>query len=237
MVVPGHSRRLLFLAAILTFVIWQLPFGDLALYPLSLLATYAHEMGHGLTALLVGGRFDALAIYPDGSGLAQWTGDVGRVGRAAVAAGGLLGPSIAGAALLVLSRNTRHAPKLLFLIGLVMLASVGLFVRNGFGILFLLAVAGSLVAIARSWPRAAPFTVQLIGVQLTLALFRDLDYMFSAGGIVNGRPHPSDSAAISQALFGPYWLWGALVAVTAALCLFMGLRFALRGPSAPAPRV
>lgn len=230
MVVPGHSKRLLILAAVLTFVIWQLPFGDLVLYPLSLLATYAHEMGHGLTALLVGGRFQALAVFPDGSGLAQWTGDVGRLGRAAVAAGGLLGPSIAGATLLAVSRNPRHATKLLLLIGLGMLASVALFVRNGFGVLFLLTVAGVLVTVARSWPRAAPFTVQFIGVQLTVALFRDLDYMFSAGGVVNGQAHPSDSAAISQALVGPYWLWGALVAAVAALCLFLGLRVALRAP-------
>lgn len=228
--VPGHSRRLLILAAILTLVIWQLPFGDLVLYPLSLLATYAHEMGHGVTALLVGGRFESLSIFPDGSGLAAWTGDVGRVGRAMVAAGGLLGPSIAGAGLLVASRATRHAPKLLFAMGLVMLASVGLFVRNGFGILFLLAVAGILISLARSFPRAAPFTVQLIGVQLTLALFRDVGYMFSAGGVVNGQAHPSDSAAISQALIGPYWFWGALVALSAALCLFLGLKVALRAP-------
>lgn len=228
--VPGHSRRLLILAAIFTLVVWQLPFGDLVLYPLTLLATYAHEMGHGLTAIVVGGRFESFAMFPDGSGLAAWTGDVGRIGRAMVAAGGLLGPSIAGAFLLVISRNSQRAPLILFGIALFMLVTVALFVRNGFGILFVLCVAGILLAISRSWPRLAPFTVQLIGVQLTLALFRDVDYMFSAGGIVGGRAHPSDSAAISQALLGPYWLWGGLVAATAAACLFLGLRFALRSP-------
>ncbi len=215
-------------------MVWQLPFGDLVLYPLSLLATYAHEMGHGLTAILVGGRFESLAMFPDGSGLATWNGDVGRLGRAMVAAGGLLGPSIAGAALLVVSRNTQRAPLLLFVIGVLMVASVALFVRNGFGILFILTVSGTLIVIARSLPRAAPFTVQLIGVQLTLALFRDVGYMFSEGGVVGGQAHASDSAAISQALIGPYWLWGGIVAMTAAICLFTGLRFALRGPK-PAP--
>lgn len=228
--VPGHSRRLLILAALFTLVVWQLPFGDLILYPLTLLATYAHEMGHGITALAVGGHFESLSMFPDGSGLAAWTGDVGRLGRAAVAAGGLLGPSVAGALLLIVSRKAARAPFLLFGIGLIMLASVALFVRNGFGILFILSVAAVLITVARSWPRLAPFTVQLIGVQLTLALFRDVNYMFSAGGMVGGKAHASDSAAISQALIGPYWLWGGLVALTAAACLLIGLRIALRAP-------
>ena len=41
-----------------------------ALYPFTLLGTWVHEMGHGLGALLCGGRFDRLEIFEDASGLA-----------------------------------------------------------------------------------------------------------------------------------------------------------------------
>src|SRR5436305_1988951 len=98
---PAHSRSLLLLAGLITIVAWQFAIGRQILYPFTLLATYAHEMGHGLTALVLGGHFESLEMYANGSGLAQWTGDLGRIARGLVAAGGLVGPSIAGATILV----------------------------------------------------------------------------------------------------------------------------------------
>ena len=34
-------------------------------------ATYAHEMGHGLTAVIVGGEFEYFKMWADGSGVAM----------------------------------------------------------------------------------------------------------------------------------------------------------------------
>ena len=48
------SHGMLLLAVLVIVVAWQVPYGPQALYPLTLLATFAHEMGHGLTALLAG---------------------------------------------------------------------------------------------------------------------------------------------------------------------------------------
>jgi hypothetical protein len=67
-------------------LIWQLPHGRTLLYPLSLLATCAHELGHGFTALLLGARFESFALHADGSGLALWRGSPGRVHSALTAA-------------------------------------------------------------------------------------------------------------------------------------------------------
>jgi hypothetical protein len=227
-----NARGLLLLAALITLIAWQFPAGQLALYPFTLLATYAHEMGHGLTAWLLGANFDSLKLYADGSGLAAWSGPLGRIGRALVAAGGLVGPSVAGSAILVMSRRPRWARGILWAMGAFMGLSAITVTRNGFGFVFVV-VAGALLVLAglRAPSKVAAGLVQVLGVELCVSVFRDLSYMFSAGAQVDGTLRPSDSAAIADALFLPYWFWGALVAATAFLVLGVGLWLALRKPS------
>ena len=226
------GRGLLLLAALVTIIAWQVPFGQLIVYPFTMLATYAHEMGHGLTALVVGAEFHSLVMHADGSGLAQWSGNVGRIGRGLIAAGGLVGPSIAGAVILASSKRPRRAPLLLVLLGAFMGISALLFVRNLFGFAFVGVFAASAIAIWRFVPSFAPFFVQLVGVQLCLSVFRDLDYMFSGEAIVGGVRRISDSGAIAEALFLPYWFWGGLVAVFSFAVLAGGLYIALKNPDA-----
>ena len=60
---------------------------------LTLFSTLTHELGHGLTAMLVGGDFEKLVINWDGSGVTSWKGNPGRIARGLVAAGGLIGPA------------------------------------------------------------------------------------------------------------------------------------------------
>lgn len=229
---PAKDHRLFLLAAaVLTVVGWQFEYGRYALYPLTLLATYAHEMGHGLTALIMGADFERLLMYPDGSGLAYWKGDLGRIARGLVAAGGLIGPSVAGVIVLALSRRVERARWVLYGLGTIMLMTVLFFARGWFAPLFLGLVAVGVLAVARAFPeRGAPFLLQLIGVQLCLAVFRDVGYMFSEGGIIDGVAQRSDSAAIAEALLLPYWFWGGLTAVVSFGLLALGLLVALRRP-------
>lgn len=228
------QRRALLLIALVTLVAWQFPGGRLAVYPFTLLATYAHEMGHGLTAWLLGGRFAELAIHPDGSGVAQ-TAVSGRMARALVAGGGLVGPSILGGILLAASRVPRGARVLVLALGMGMWLSLLLVVRNPFGAGFVLVFGAALVAAARFRPRWCPFLLQLLAVQLCLSVFRDLDYMFSPGGTVGGVPMRSDSAAIAQVLWLPYWFWGGVAAAVAFAAIGLGGWFAFR-PRARAGR-
>lgn len=77
-----RSGRVAIIVSIaLVLIAWQIPYGRLVIYPLSLLGTYVHEMGHGLTALVLGADFERLVMFPDGSGFAEWRGDVGRLAR------------------------------------------------------------------------------------------------------------------------------------------------------------
>ena len=97
----------LLLAAFVTVALWQMPFGNFVLYPFTILATWFHEMGHGLTAIALGGRFEKLMIFSSGSELAYHGGHLalGSFGRALVSAGGLMGPPVAGMTLLLASRS------------------------------------------------------------------------------------------------------------------------------------
>jgi len=223
------SPGLLLLAAAAIVVAWQVPYGPLALYPLTLLATFAHEMGHGLAALVLGGDFDRLLLHADGSGLAVWRGEGGRLARAAIAAGGLLGPTVAGVALLLLAGSTRRARVLLWVFAAGLAFCVAMWVRNPFGMAFLLATALALAAAGR-WlgDFGAAFLLHLVAAVLCLSWFRDLDYMFSASAVVAGVARPSDSAIIAQALWLPFWFWGALVAALSLALLVFGLWIAGR---------
>lgn len=218
-----HPRTLLILSTAAIVLIWQLPYGRQTLYPLTLLATFAHEMGHGLTALLLGAQFDQLLLNADGSGMAVWHGNPGRFATALIAAGGLVGPTVAGITLLLLSRSPRFARAVLGTLALLLTMSMVLWSRNSFGAVFLMALAATLALAARVLPdTAAAFLLHLIATTLCLSWFADLDYMFSAQAVVDGVAHPSDSAVIANALWLPYWFWGGVVAVFSFAVVALG---------------
>ena len=230
-----RHRSVLILWAAAIAIIWQLPYGRQLLYPLSLLATYAHELGHGLTALLLGNRFEQLTLHADGAGQAIWLGNPGRVATALIAAGGLMGPTLAGTALLLLSRSQRLARAVLVVLAMLMVVSVALWVRNLFGVAFVMVMAGALGLAARFLPQGgARSLLHLIAVTLCLSWFNDLGYMFSSHAMVNGEMHLSDSAVMAQALWLPFWFWGASVAVCSLAMTVLGVRVAGRQPPAAA---
>ena len=106
---PPTSRRALVIAAVIAVVIEHLvPFGGWILYPFTLLATWVHEMGHGVTALLVGGTFSSLDIFRDASGLAHINAARGFP-MALSCMGGLLAPPLVGAATLAFARGPKRA--------------------------------------------------------------------------------------------------------------------------------
>lgn len=224
-----HQRTLLLLSIVAIVAIWQLPYGWQILYPLTLLATFAHEMGHGLTAMLVGAQFDQLLLNADGSGVAVWHGNPGRLATALVAAGGLVGPSIAGIGLLLVARSQRFARAVLAMLALLLMVSVVVWVRNAFGVVFLLSAAAVLALAAMVLPATmARFVLHLMAATLCLSWFTDLNYMFSAQATVNGMVRPSDSAVIAHALWLPYWFWGGVVACFSLVVAALGITFVSR---------
>lgn len=192
----------------------RLPFGRTVLYPFALLGTWAHEMGHGVTAIIFGGRFRRLEVHRNLGGLAFHSG-VRGFGRAAVAAGGLLAPAVVGGAVIVLGAREQTAPWILAGVAAALIISLLLFVRNGFGWLALSLIAAALTATAVLAPENVRiFLAQLIGIQFCMASWGSLHYLFTKHvRRTDGTVMDSDTQQIANVMLLPYWFWGGIIAV------------------------
>ena len=107
---PPQGATVVLLACVAcSLVLPHIPSGRWAWWPLMLLSTLAHELGHGLAAVTVGGDFVSLQMFADGSGVAATAHSGGRMVRAVVSAGGLVGPAIVAGGLFFLARTERRA--------------------------------------------------------------------------------------------------------------------------------
>lgn len=212
-------------AVLLSVILAWVPGGHYALYPFALLGTWAHELGHGLTALAVGGRFDTLELRADLGGTA-YTATSSALQRALVAAGGLLGPSLVGGLIIILGARARTAPAVLAALGVTLLASVGLWIRDGFGVAAVTALGLVFLGMAAKAPLSLrAITTQLVGIQVCLASL-SFDYMFTSTFERDGQSMGSDTQHMADALLLPYWVWGALIAALTLAILGASFWFA-----------
>ncbi len=223
-------------AALLTVFLWQIPFGHLMLYPFTILATWFHEMGHGLTALLMGQSFKQLLIFPNGSGIAYHTAG-GRLTGALVAAGGLLGPPIAGCLFILNSTSIKRSRFFLGFLGIFLLVSTVIWVRTSFGWVILPLLGVSMLGIAAKGPGwLQQIVIQFLGVQACVSTYRQLDYLFMESANVGGRQMLSDTGHMAEALLLPYWIWGSIIAGASFLLLALSLWHVARTPVPLPPR-
>lgn len=217
--------------ALVSIVLWQTALGSLLLYPFTILATWFHEMGHGIAAMLAGRGFERLQIFADGSGVAESLrpADGYRLTDALIAASGPLGPAIAGALLIVSSRSPAATRNALAVLGVALVLSTLIWVRSLTGWLVLPALGLAILALA--WRGSVPwqgFVIQFLGVQACISVWRQFDYLFSPGGAVGGQLQRSDTGAIADVLLLPYWVWGAGISAAILALLWWSFWLALR---------
>jgi len=206
-------------AVAVSLILPMLPYGRNFLYPFALLGTWAHEGGHGLTAILVGGNFKSLELYSNLGGVAYSSG-VGKKSQALVAIGGLLGPAVAGGTIIIFGAKQETASWILFGLAILIFISILFFIRNRFGIVAMALIGLILIYITfYSDETIRIFIAQLIGIQFCVSSWNTLDYMFTKNFVRNGKRINSDTQDITEALFMPYWFWGAVTAITSALIL------------------
>jgi hypothetical protein len=227
-----HQRAILLLGiAIALVVLWQTTLGSLLLYPLTILATWFHEMSHGIAAMATGSRFERLLIFSSGSGVAQILTPNGdsRFQVAVVAASGPMGPAVAGALLIIASRNIHGARNALLMLGAALILSTVIWVRSLTGWIVLPGSGTAILALAyRGTPSQQRLGTQILGVQACISAWKQFGYLFSSGGSIGGQMHRSDTGTISDALLLPYWLWGTIISLAIAALMFWSLRIALR---------
>lgn len=227
-----RQRAILLLGiAVALVVLWQTAVGRLVLYPLTILATWFHEMGHGIAGMATGASFERLLIFPDGSGVAQMLApiDGSRALVALVAFSGPMGPAVAGALLILASRSARSARTALSLLGAALILSTVIWVRSLTGWIVLPILGFAILALAyRGTPPQQRLGIQVLGVQACISAWMQFGYLFSSGGSIGGQLHRSDTGAIADALFLPYWLWGAAISLAIAALMYWSLKAALR---------
>lgn len=219
-----RAQQVLLASVVGTLLLYLIPYGGYIAYPLLLLSTVAHETGHGLAAVFVGADFEALRVWANGAGVATWSGRVGRVGQAWIAAGGLIGPAVAAAIGFLLGRDPRYARGALW-VGTAALVVLDLWVvRNLFGFFFVavLAVILALIA-ARGTPGFAQGAIVFLAVQLALSVYSRGDYLFTRSVETTMGPMPSDVTQMARALWLPYWFWGGLCGLLSLAVVGLGL--------------
>ena len=243
---PSRTRADVFLLVSVgvTAALWLVPYGRWIGYPLALLSTLVHELGHGVAGVMVGGRFEAFEMWSNGAGVAHVSGYDGRLARAFESAGGLVGPACAAALGFAMARGERRARGMLLTLGVLLLVADVLVVRSAFGLAFVTLFALVLLWVGtRAGGWASQLTLLFLSVQLALSVYSRGDYLFTDTANLGGSSMPSDVANMASALLLPYWFWGLLCGAFSAAVLVVGawafLSRARRdrtGASRPLPR-
>jgi hypothetical protein len=228
--------RTLALALIASLLLWNLPFGGLVLYPFKILATWFHEMSHGVLMITTGAELDRVVIYRDTSGLSYAVYAVSAPGTAAIAAAGYMGTALWGAVLLVATPTAKTARWALIAIAVLMMVTVVFAIvptpeEGRFG---QWAIAGIAIALAVCAlvlpPRWRVFGAHFIAAQSCINALLDIRVLLRPMQAVNGMlTGTSDATAMADNTFGtrhPWavWFWAIVWLAWSLAVLFVALR-------------
>ena len=184
------QAKLLLTAAVLSIVLWFIPFAEIVTYPFRIFVTFIHEGGHALVALLTGNSVESLSIATNASG-ETYTSQGGMLSQMFVSSAGYLGSMTFGALLLVLIRKAIAARVVLLgsaalifaltlIYGLIKPAMSGVVTTSlPFTILAGTLLSVGLIALARyASARVATFFVSFLAVQCVLNALLDLKTVF-----------------------------------------------------------
>jgi len=227
---PSHTelvataRIVLVVSIVVTLALYVVPYGYYVAYPLLLISTVVHEMGHGVAAWIVGGEFRELHMMKDASGYAI-TATCGDFANAMVLGGGLIGPAVGAAVSFVLARRATTARVCLVLIGAFLAIMEIAVVRNGFGLVFIGILAAVCLGVGlKASAQAAQLVLMVFAVQLALSVFSRSDYLF----VQNAGDKPSDVQQMSNVLGLPYWFWGFVCGAISLIVVAAGAWLLIR---------
>ncbi len=208
--------------------LWRFETGYYILYPFTILGTWFHEMGHGVMAMCMGGTFELLEIFPNGSGLAHSSVREyfihEQYAKALISGAGLMGPPIMGSILILMSKSVKKSTFILYALSIAMIISVIIWVRTPVGISIVSIMGVLLLIIAiKGGDFFKQLTVQIVGLQACVSTYRQLDYLFMTEVTVDGQPGLSDSGNIAANLGMSVPFWGTCIAVISFLLLISSL--------------
>jgi len=192
--------------------------------PIMFLSTWAHELGHGLGAVFTGGQFKQLTVFPNFSGLAR-TATTNDFQKAMVILFGLLGPSLMGILMIILTRALNwYRVAIIVLAALLAMSQIWAadgFTRTALG-------GGTLILGLIAWKvpnQAVLYISHIIAIALCLNALTGFGYFFIGNAEIAGSVYRSDTGIMSDVLGGPHWVWGILIAALSMIILFSGVIF------------
>ena len=212
------QATLLLTAAVISILLWFIPFAEIVTYPFRIFVTFIHEGGHAIAALLTGNSVESLSIATNASG-ETYTAGGGRFSQVFVASAGYLGSMAFGAFLLVLIRKAIAARVVLIgsatlifaltlIYGLIKPAMSGV-VSSAlpFTILAGTLLSVGLIAVAKyASARVATFFVSFLAVQCVLNALLDLKTVFYLSSPF-GPNVPTDAVNMANATGIPALFW------------------------------
>ena len=228
--------RTLAIALLASLLLWNLPFGGVVLYPFKLLATWLHEMSHGLVMIVTGNGLDRVAIYRDTSGLAHPGSEAGPTALAFIASAGYMGTALWGALLLVVTPNARAARRAMLVFAAVLAISMILVVDAPRGDRFGQIAVGSMAAVVAACALFLPgrwrvAVAHFIAAQACVNALLDIRVLLRPNQVVNGLETGARSDAHKMAVttFGTdeqwaVWFWAITWLVWSLVVLYVALR-------------
>lgn len=232
--------RTLAVALLASLLLWNLPFGGVVLYPFKILATWLHELSHGLAMMITGTGFDRVVIYRDTSGLAYAQSGAGPIAAAVIAAAGYMGTALWGALLLVITPTPRSARIAMLVFGaLLALSSVTVVhapaagtATDSFGPYAIGAIGAAFAALALALPgRWRVAVAHFVAAQACVNALLDIRVLLRPAQVVNGlEAGASDAHTMAAATFGTtalwaVWSWAVTWLAWSLVVLYVALRF------------
>ena len=227
--------RTLAFALLASLLLWNLPFGGVLLYPFKLLATWLHELSHGLAMLLTGVGFDRVLIYRDTSGLAYGSSEAGRLAGAIIAAAGYMGTPLWGAVLLVVTPDVRWARWALLALAALLVGTALTVIDapdgDSFGPWAIGAIGVAIAAAALVVPGRLRLAIaHFVAAQSCVDALLDIRVLLRPAQVVGGKvAGASDASNMAMATFGTtatwaVWTWAIVWLLWSLAVLYAALR-------------
>ncbi|VEU41953.1 unnamed protein product [Pseudo-nitzschia multistriata] len=207
----------------------NIPIVKWALYPFTIFSTWIHEFCHGMAAIIAGGSISKLQIFPDTSGLAYTSVNPNR--RGFVSSAGYQGTAFIGFLLLIFRRTKRGPRTGTMIIACTMILTCILWIRNVFGVIFILAMGIAFAVLAWMLPSDHIRNLYIIlAVTCSLNAITSVHNLFGSNNVVNGQSTSTDAHTMAEIKGGSYLLWAVLWLFLAIILTLMGIIFAIPGP-------
>jgi len=210
---------------ILVLIFWKTPF----VYPIKIFVVLLHELGHGLAAMLTGGKMVKIEISHLQGGACWSTGGW----RWVVLPAGYLGSMLFGGIILLSAAKTKADKMISIMLGGIVVFITLFFIRNVFGFIFGLLFGCAMTAMGIFIPRFInDYILKFIGITSILYALLDINV-----DLIKNTIQGSDAWAMSKEVFPlPPKVWGVIWIITAIAAAIFFIKLAVSTKNSGIPK-